>query len=378
MRRGKVRGFFERIEVFLRRGEVFAYAHHNHCNEAASHNPSIIETPTDRFATRQEEGLAMHMQVKTVSRTGSLGSRRKSAFRTVRFLLAMSLVVGMGYLGWRALTLVTTDQAYINAEIVPVRAPMAGELHMAGIEPGTKIEGGSPLLRVENTEFANSQIAAELNRMQELIERLRFECEEAEVRLPKMEEIHQHAAALKRDKLMSPVQFMEEEAKLILAKASVEKRRAQIALAENRRVALEQQATALQTKSIAAPFDGVVWSSSAQDGSSVQTHETVLQLIDPKRVWVEAFLSERHAGKFRVGMSVTVRLLDDRRALQGRVESVRAGVGRIPVGNSAAVAPGEFAQRRIALRVRLESENPFPATEFYGVGRSVAIELPTE
>ena len=320
----------------------------------------------------------MHMQVRTVPRTGSLGSARKSAFRIVRLLLALGLVAGMGYLGWRALTMVVADQAYMNADIVPVRAPMAGELRMAGLEPGAKIEAGTPLLRIDNPEFANSPIASELNRMQELIERLRVECEEAEVRLPTIEKIHLHATALKRDKLMSPVQFMEEDAKLIVAKASVQKRRGQLALAETRRAALEQQAAALQSKSLAAPFDGVVWSASARDGASIQTHETVLQLVDPKRVWVEAFLPERHAGKFRVGMMVAVRLLNDHRALKGRVESVRAGVGRIPVGNSVAVAPGEFAQRRIALRVRLESENPFPSTEFYGVGRSVAIELPIE
>ena len=320
----------------------------------------------------------MHMQVKTVSRTGDIGSGRRAVFRTLRVLLALGLVAGLAYMGWRALTVVVSDQAYINAEIVPVRAPIAGELHMAGMSSGANVEAGTPLLRLENAQFANTPMASELNRMQELIDRLRAECEEAEVRLPKLQEIHQHTAALKRDKLMSPVQFMEEDAKFTMAKASAEKRREQLALAEKRHEALERQAAALQSKTIHAPFDGVVWAASAQDGALVQAHEPVLQLIDPKQVWVDAYLPERHAGKFRVGMTVTVRLLDDRRALEGRVESVRAGVGRIPFGNAGAVAPGEFAQRRIALRVRLQSPNPFPASEFYGVGRSVALELPSK
>ena len=320
----------------------------------------------------------MHMQVKPVSRTGAVGSARRTVFRTFRVTLALGLLAGLGYLGWRALTLVVSDQAYINAEIVPVRAPIAGELHMAGMAPGATVEAGTPLLRIDNPQFSSTPMASELNRMEELIERLRAECEEAEARLPKMEEIHQQAAALKRDKLMSPVQFMEEDAKFTTAKTSATKRREQLTLAGKRHDALEKQAAALQTKTLNAPFDGVVWATAAQDGALIQSHEPVLQLIDPKQVWVDAYLPERHAGKFRVGMTVTVRLLDDRRALEGRVESVRAGVGRIPFGNAGAVAPGEFAQRRIALRVRLESPNPFPASEFYGVGRSVALELPAK
>ena len=247
---------------------------------------------------------------------------------------------------------------------------------MQNVEPGTIVDAGTPLLQIDNPQFANTPMASELNRMQETIERLSAECEEADARLPKLEQIHQRAATMNREKLMSPVQFMEEEVKITTARASAAKRREQLDLAEKRRAALEKQAAALQSMTVNAPFDGVVWAAPAQDGAYVQPHETTLQLIDPKRVWVDAYLPERHAGKFSVGMKVTVRLLDDQRQLQGRVESVRAGVGRVPVGNSGAVAPGEYAQRRIAIRVRLESTNPFPASEFYGVGRSVALELP--
>lgn len=320
----------------------------------------------------------MHMQVKAVPKTAKGGSPRRTFFRTFRLLLAVALLGGIGFLGWRALTVVVSDQAYINAEIIPLRAPIAGALHMQNVEPGSVVDAGTPLLQIDNPQFANTPMASELNRMQETVERLRAECEEAEARLPKMEQIYQRAATMNREKLMSQVQFMEEEVKLTSAKASAVKRREQLGLAEKRHARLEKQATTLQSMTVNAPFDGVVWAAPARDGAFVQPHETALQLIDPKHVWVDAYLPERHAGKFRTGMPVTVRLLDDQRTLQGRVESVRAGVGRVPVGNSGAVAPGEFAQRRIAIRVKLETANPFPASEFYGVGRSVALELPKQ
>ena len=320
----------------------------------------------------------MHMQVKAVPKTGKSSSPRQTFFRTFRLIVAAGLLAGLAFLGWRAATVVVSDQAYINAEITPLRAPIAGALRMTNVAPGAVVDAGTTLLQIDNTQFANTPMASELNRMQETIERLRAECEEADARLPKIEQIYQRAAVMNREKLMSQVQFMEEEVKVTSARSSAAKRREQLELAEKRRAALEKQASVLQSMTVPAPFDGVVWAAPVQDGAFVQPHETTLQLIEAKNVRVDAYLPERHAGKFRVGMQVTVRLLDDQRVLQGRVESVRAGVGRVAVGNSGAVAPGEFAQRRIALRVRLESENPFPASEFFGVGRSVALELPKQ
>jgi len=146
-------------------------------------------------------------------------------------------------------------------------------------------------------------------------------------------------------------------------------------LAEQRCAALEKQVAAIKESSVAAPFDGVVWAASQQEGALVQQNETVFQLINSKRLWVDAFLPERHAAKFQVGRSVKVRLVDGGQLLEGCVESVRAGVGRIPVGNTAVAAAGEFTQRRIAVRVRINSQNPFTASEFYGVGRSVTLEM---
>ena len=55
----------------------------------------------------------------------------------------------------------------------------------------------------------------------------------------------------------------------------------------------------------------------------------------------------------------------------GRVESVRAGVGRMDPEQFVAVPAGDLSRRRVSVRIRLESANPFTANEFYGVGRSV-------
>jgi len=90
---------------------------------------------------------------------------------------------------------------------------------------------------------------------------------------------------------------------------------------------------------------------------------------------VDAFFHERHAGKLRVGARVSVRALDGRETWQGRVESVRGGVGRIAYDNFAGGLPGDFTRRRLAARVAMDSANPYPANQFFGVGRSVVVTL---
>lgn len=315
------------------------------------------------------------MQVKAVQRAQSAPSRRRTIFRTIRLLLAAAVLGGIGYFGWRAFTVVVAEQAYINADIVTVRAAIDGELEMAGLKPGALVDEGAPLFRITNPRFANTEAASELSRLQELVERLRLESEEADVRLAQFEEHARHAAGLQREKLLPPLQVLEETSKVAVAKTVAVRKREQLELAEARCRMMERNVALLKESSIAAPFSGAVWSTPMQAGNQVQANETVMQLIDPKRVWVEAYLPERHAKKFSVGMDVKVRLLDGGEILRGRVEALRGGVGRIPHGSGSVTAPGEFTHRRIAVRVSMLSPNPFSAEEFFGVGRSITLEL---
>ena len=101
----------------------------------------------------------------------------------------------------------------------------------------------------------------------------------------------------------------------------------------------------------------------------------MLHVLDPKRAWVDAFLHEKHADKFQAGTLVLIRTVDGRETWRGRVDSVRAGVGRLDPESCVAVPAGDLCRRRIAVRVKLESVPPFSASQFFGVGRSVVVTL---
>jgi multidrug resistance efflux pump len=312
----------------------------------------------------------------TEALAGALQSEvRRRLFRGIRLLLAGGLGVGAAYLLQRQLTEVRSDQAFLNAPLTALRASIGGELNMEPLAPGVMVRRGEPVFRVENPRFGNLEAMSQLNWIQELADRLRAESAEAELRHARQEQIFQHHAGLFQEKLISRLDYLEEEAKVALCQSAVAQKREQLRAAEARRAEVERHLALQQQAVTTMPFDGVIWSVRSQHGGEVGAQETVLHVLDPRRAWVDAFLHEKHVDKFRTGTAVLIRAVDSRETWRGRVDSVRAGVGRMDPESCVAAPAGDLSRRRIAVRVKLDSPPPFSASQFFGIGRSVVVTL---
>jgi multidrug resistance efflux pump len=315
----------------------------------------------------------------TEALAASLSSRwRRWLFRGVRLSSASGLAMAAVYFGQQTLTRVESDQAYINGMITPQRAPIGGHLKLESLELGALVQSGTVLFQIENPRFGNLEAMSQLNWIRELVDRLRAEVADTELRHAKQEQIFQHYEALFRDKLISKLEFIEQESKVAICSAALDQKKGQLRSAETRVREIEQHLALQKQASVAMPFDGVIWSVRVQNGSEIDAHETVLHLINPARLWVDAFVHEKHADKFRVGTRVLVRTVDGKDVWNGQVESVRAGVGRMDPESCVAAPPVELSRRRVAVRVKLDAPPPFTASQFFGVGRSVVVSLPPD
>ena len=313
----------------------------------------------------------------TEAMEASLGSRgRRWFFRGMRMSLAGGLMYAAVVLLQQQVMTVSSDQAYINGPVTTLRAPIGGELRLQEWEPGTAASAGETLFRVANARFGNVEAMAQLNWVQDLVDRLRVDCAEAELRFARQAELFKHHEGLFQKGLTSRMVYLEEETKVELCRITMTHRKDQLRAAEARRVEIERQVALQKEAVVTMPFDGVVWSVRGQNGNQVGAQETVIHVLDPKRVWVDAFLHEKHAGKLRVGSQVVVRAVDGAESWPGRVESIRAGAGRVDPEQCVALPAADLARRRMAVRVRLEAGNPFGASEFFGVGRSVKVTVP--
>lgn len=296
-------------------------------------------------------------------------------FRCVRLVLTGGIVAGAASYVMHITTSATSDQAYINAEVVMLRAPIEGELKLDQRSPGTMISQGTPVFTIQNSRFGNQEASAQLNALQELTERLQAEADEAAVVCLHQESVCKLHEKLHAEKVISDLQLSEEQTKLAVARTALTNRQLQARQAAARASSIQHQVELQKEAIVKMPFNGVVWAVPSKAGAQVAAHDPVLQVIDPKRIWVDAFFREKHANKIHQGALVTIRALDGNETWQGRVESIRAGIGRIAYENFTAALPVDYTTCRIAVRIAIDLNNPYDASQFFGVGRSVLVSL---
>jgi multidrug resistance efflux pump len=97
---------------------------------------------------------------------------------------------------------------------------------------------------------------------------------------------------------------------------------------------------------IVSPCSGVVWTSSLAAGSEVSPGVTVLEIVDPDALRVEAIFREADAERVLPGRQASARLLGSSRVLTGRIIRVSdPGVidqGTVNVTAASQVLPGTF------------------------------------
>ena len=69
---------------------------------------------------------------------------------------------------------------------------------------------------------------------------------------------------------------------------------------------LQQESATLDFHTLAAPYDAMVTARLKELGSALGAGEPVFTLIDPKSVWVLAFIDESKAGEITVGKSAEI------------------------------------------------------------------------
>ena len=300
---------------------------------------------------------------------------RQIIFRCVRLTLAGVLVSSAAMYARTAFSTARSELAYINAEITPLRAPIAGQVRLESFNSGRTLRAGAPLFTIENARFGNEHAVSHLNWVTELAERLQAEADEAAVRFRRQQEITRVQERLFSEQIASRMELVEERAKLDLAGTVLTNKLALAKKSAERVEQLSRQVQLQQTASVQMPFEGVAWAIPAKNGGQIALNETVIELINPNQLWIDAYFHERHAVKLEVGAEVTITTPQGETIGRGRVDSTRAGVGRIPFDGVAAVSPNEHTRRRIAVRIRLASRTRFEAGQFFGVGRSVIVTL---
>ncbi len=312
--------------------------------------------------------------------------------RRLAVLLAGPLAIAMagGYFYFSGGHYISTDNAYLKAEKVPIASEVAGKVIAVSIKDNQRVAKGDPLFRIDPEPYriAMERAEAKLASIHDDLKKLRADCRQKESELEKAEENVRYWSGendryqkLLETNTISPSRAGEIEHSLRDAlkgrDAAKQALRGALASLDNKpderlddlpryreaAAELDRARLDLQRTEVSAPQDGVAAHVQLAVGEYVLPGAPLFSLIDDRHVWVEANFKEGDLARVRPGQKATVEV--DTYAGQKQPASV---VSITPLtGAEASILPPQNASgnwvkvvQRIMVRLEFERAEDLP------------------
>ena len=342
-------------------------------------------------------------------------AKTRSRKRLVLAGLLCAILAGGGYQGWQYWTVgrffVSTDDAYVQADISVLAAKVSGYLEAVPVVNGQSVKTGDVIARLDDGDYRLAQQAAQdkLATQESTIVRIGRQADAAQAQVAQMAAQIDATKAdavraladynratqmqadyvaksrldqAKADRDRTDAAVKGAEAGLIAAKANVEVLHAQQreaeSLAAELRTAVDRAKRDVAFSTIRAPFDGVVGNKAVEAGAYVAPGSRVAALVPLKSVRIDANFKETQLVRVRPGQRVQVEVdAYPGREIEGEVESLSPASGSVfsllPPDN----ATGNFTKivQRLPVRVRVPAD--IAAEGLLRPGLSVTVRIDT-
>lgn len=335
-----------------------------------------------------------------------------------RAVLAALLCAGLGggaYEGWQWWTVgrffVSTDDAYVQADISVLAAKVSGYLESVPVVNGQAVKRGDVIARLDDGDYRLAVTAAQnkLATQESTIARIGRQAEAAQAQV--MQSAAQVDAAradavragadygratqmqadyvaksrldqAKADRDRTEAAVKSAEAAVVAARANVDVLRAQKreaeSLAAELRTAVDRAKRDLDFAVIRAPFDGVVGNKAVEAGAYVSPGSRIAALVPLKSVRIDANFKETQLGRVRPGQEVHIHVdAYPDRDIVGTVESLSPASGSVfsllPPDN----ATGNFTKIVQRLPVRVHVPEDVAREGLLRPGLSVVVRVDT-
>ena len=337
----------------------------------------------------------------------SPGLLQRPVFLIIGAVVLAVLIVG-GILWWlHARQFESTDDAYIDTQIVHLAPQVPGEVQRVLVTDNQALRAGQLLVEIEPSQFHAQVQQAEATRAQAVSGMAQAEAavgvDQAKLGQAQDDERAAQANAVKaaRDleryealKRINAQAVSQEQLDQYAAQAanSADQRdaagravkaaaaqlastRTQIGAARAKQQAAEaqlrQQGVNLSDTKIVAPIAGTVAHKTVAPGNYVQAGQELLAIV-PRNVWVTANFKETQLPRVRVGDAVDIRVDGCKGVtLNGRVDSIQRGAGQAFALLPAENATGNFVKvvQRVPVKITLKD---VPRDCVLGPGMSVS------
>ncbi|MBT3557994.1 MAG: HlyD family secretion protein [Rhodospirillales bacterium] len=315
------------------------------------------------------------------------------------------LLGGAGYLYAKSGRYITTENAYVKADIVQISTNIDGLITNVFVNENQHVNEGDPVFAIDPRPFEKTVAiaSADMASARQTIEamRARYQLGEAAIKSAKervryLKSEFNRQQELLADGVGTQAKFDETEHNLKMAKRELTSVREdnRIVLAElsgDADIAVEQHPAYLHAEAkydiaalnlsyarVNAPTSGILTHVSVEPGEYVEAGEILLAIVGTEDLWVEANLKEVDLEHLKVGQSATV-ILDSLPDVewQATVDSISPATGAefsvLPAQN----ATGNWVKvvQRIPVRLVLADR---PGADALRAGLTAAISIDTE
>jgi membrane fusion protein (multidrug efflux system) len=363
------------------------------------------ESPVARRETpRQELERSAEIPAVLPERTPRRRSRR--TIRWAMFALLPLALIGGAYGYVTGGQVMSTDDAYVNAETVGISTDVSGIVQQIDVRENQRVENGQVMYRLDPRQFqialdnakANlAQTALTIASMKQDYGRMLSDVEAQQAQVALDQATYERNASLVGTGAVSRATYDQARFSLEASKGKLESLRQQAAvqlakLGGNPNIPVTQHPQFLQAKSqveeaqrqlddsvVKAPFAGIVTQVSAiAPGKYLAASTTAFYLVATSHVWVDATPKETELTYVRSGQPVTVTVDTYPDAVwHGVVASISPAAAQqfalLPAQNTS----GNWVKvvQRIPLRVRVDTgEKKLPALR---AGMSVEVDIDT-
>lgn len=333
--------------------------------------------------------------------------RRGRGFIRLVLLLVVPVAAAIGGLYWYALggRYVTTENAYVKANMIAVAPHISGRVVEVNVEDNQLIRAGDVLFQIDSQphRIAINRAEARILAVRNEIESTRAEYAQIEAEIDEVLERQkflkrqfERQQQLRKRGVAAAVRLDEAENELATSEQTVRALRQKIrgvvadlggdplAPVEQHPDFLEAEAERDQARlmlgytTVAAPTDGIISRMQLQPGEWVEDGEPVFSIIESRDHWIEANLKETQLTHVVVGQNVTVEVdAYPGHVWEGRVESISAATGAefsiLPPQN----ATGNWVKvvQRLPVRIAVSPQEDKPPLR---AGMTVTVSIDTE
>jgi membrane fusion protein (multidrug efflux system) len=331
------------------------------------------------------------------TRRDRISARKSAKWLLIAAVLLVAAVFGYRY--WRHSQLyASTDNAYVNANLVEVAAQVSGAVTRIFVRDNQPVKAGDPLFDIDPepyrvalekaqaqlklAEQSVAQQSAAVQAAEAQVAQRRAELQNARSNNAREQQLVRQGFISRQGSEAARTQEATALAASHAAEASLEQARSALGATGERnaniqaaRAAVAQAEIDLQRTRVSSSTQGYVANLSLRPGNTVQPGVPLFSIIGSQEYWVDANFKETELESVRPGepATITVDMYPDH-PFHGVVESVSGGAGTafslLPPQN----ATGNWVKvtQRVPVRVRVTDPDPrYPLR----VGTTATVEL---